>query len=211
MIVLRLMLPFLCLAALSAADPAPVQPPFVGVGVEEVGDFDAPRSLRVTRVVSGASFDRLGVKEGDLLISVNGTKVTSANEFRSAVQGLSDGAALAVVVTRNGVETPLAGTLSAPRPRELADEGDRLRQEAVDLRTIATQATTRSSLEDALRLIKQVEMELPKAAEEFKRVYPNGTFRVSIQIDINSDKDAKVAEPLKPSPPTGPPPVKYQP
>lgn len=191
----------LCLAFLGAEDAAPVQPPYLGVGVEEVTEFDAPRGLRVTGVAPGATFERLGVKEGDRLVSINGTAVTSTDEFRALAKTLTNGAAMIVVVKRNGVDTTLNGALAAtPRPRELAEEGDRLRQEADALRAVADRATTRSSLEDALRLIKQVEEELPKAAEEFKRIYPNGTFRISINIDIRSDQGAKEPEKLKPTP-----------
>lgn len=207
----------LLVGALWAADAAPMPPraPYVGLGVSEVTGFDAPRGLRVTEVAPGATAERIGLQVGDLLISVNGTAVQSSDALRTALQSLTDGAALTLVVERNGTATTLSGTVSdVPRPREQAEQSDRLREEAAALRTAAERGTTRTTLEDTLRLLQQIEQDLPKAAEEFKRIYPDGTFRISIQIDIRSDKTAKAAEPLKPAPipepapaPSTPPPA----
>jgi len=176
--------------------------------VEEVAEFDAARGLSVTTIAPGATFDRLGIHEGDRLVSVNGTTITSTDSFRAVAKTLTNGIPMTVVVLRNGVSTTVTGTLAAtPRPREIAEEGDRLRQEASDLHALADKVSTKKSLEEALRLIKQVEEALPKAAEDFKRVYPNGTFRISITIDIRSDQGAKDPAPLAPTPDVTPAPT----
>jgi len=201
MILMRFLLLLVCLTYGTAADVAPVQPPYLGVGVEEIAEFDAARGLNVTSIAPGATFDRLGIKEGDRLVSVNGTSITSTDSFRAVAMTLTNGMPMAVVIIRNGANLTVSGTLTAtPRPRDLAEESDRLRQEASELHALADQVSTKRSLEEALRLIKQVEEALPKAAEDFKRVYPNGTFRISINIDIRSDQGAKDPEKLTPTP-----------
>jgi len=42
-----------------------------------------------------------------------------------------------------------------------------------------------------LQKLQDIEKDLPKAAEAFKKVYPNGEFRIVISLEITSDKTAK--------------------
>ena len=46
-------------------------------------------------------------------------------------------------------------------------------------------------LDDIVTQLNTLEKNLPKAAEEFKKQYPNGEFTINISISITSDKTAK--------------------
>ena len=57
-----------------------------------------------------------------------------------------------------------------------------------------TQKTKEPTLAEVLKRLQDIERDLPRAAEQFKKVYPNGEFRIVISLEITSDKTAK--EPL---------------
>jgi general secretion pathway protein C len=68
-----------------------------------------------------AYFERLGLQPGDVLTSINGAPVSSADEALSALETLTEGAALAVVVERQGVSQNLSldgSVLSQPIVQE---------------------------------------------------------------------------------------------
>ncbi len=189
----------LLLAALACTGEAVVssEPIWLGLDLEEVAD--AP-PLRVTQVAAGASADRMGVKPGDRLMRIGTTPVTTTAEVAVALAPLTVDAPIELTVRRDGTEILLSGTIAAvPRPRQLLTDADKLRAEIAKLKEDGERSRLQSDLQDCLRLLVRVQEGLPKMAEAYKRLYPTGTFKVQITIDIRSAPDDPEQVPLAPT------------
>jgi hypothetical protein len=200
---------FLVMIGAQAAEPAPAAPAaivgdnsrlYLGVTLADTDNFDQPSPLRVTRVTAGSSFDRLGVREGDLISRVNDVQVRTVDQFGAATAGLKTGDAIKLELVRDGAPMTVSGTAEPPpSPRDIASRADDVMAQAEDIRKSAERAATRSNLEDALRLVKELQEGLPEAAAEFKRIYPDGDFDVDIHIKVTSNKKNEAPEELKPT------------
>ena len=174
------------------------EPVYLGLELETVAD---PPPLRVTAVVPGATADRLGLKPGDRVTAIGDAPVSTMAEVAAAFAPLTAGSPLRVTVSRGGTSTVLEGKVEAvPRPRQLLTDADKLRGEIARLKEDGERGRLQSDLQDSLRLLARLQEGLPKMAEEFKRLYPTGTFSVQINIDIRSEPTAPVQVPLKPTP-----------
>ena len=90
--------------------------PTLGIRGEALSSFyqhyyRLPAGVYITHVESGSSAYSAGIEEGDLLISVGGTRVTSYNELRSAVLGYEVGDSVEVVIYRGGQQYRVELTL----------------------------------------------------------------------------------------------------
>jgi hypothetical protein len=182
---------------------------FLGVQVEDTGTFDGHPAIRITRVVPGATVDRLGAQAGDLITKVNGTVIVSSDDFGTAIAALKSGDPLTMTVSREGKEQELRGIIMAPpRPRDVLTDAERIGKEAAALRDSVERAQTKDRLEEMIRMLHEFEAGLPAAAADFKRLYPKGTFDFRVHIDIRSDATAPEQTPLSatiPAPPVDPP------
>jgi putative serine protease PepD len=83
---------------------------FLGV---ELGDNSA--SARVVTVRSGTPAAKAGLKAGDVIVSLGGTKISSADQLRSAISARKPGDRVSVTYVRNGQRHTVSVTL-ASRP-----------------------------------------------------------------------------------------------
>jgi Do/DeqQ family serine protease len=77
----------------------------------------------VYQVQSGSGADRAGLRQGDVLTSLNGTPINDPNTFRNAIAGIAPGSEVTLTVKRDGSERQVRATLGeftpqAERPRE---------------------------------------------------------------------------------------------
>jgi Do/DeqQ family serine protease len=77
----------------------------------------------VYQVLSGSGADRAGLRQGDVLTSLNGTPINDPNTFRNAIAGIAPGSEVTLTVKRDGSERQVRATLGeftpqAERPRE---------------------------------------------------------------------------------------------
>ena len=91
----------------------------LGVFIEPIGDelreylgIDQGVGLKVKSVNDGSLAERLGMHEGDVLLSVQGRDVRGVEDVRAALRGVDAGAKVEVVVSRKGQRT----TLDAKKP-----------------------------------------------------------------------------------------------
>lgn len=190
----------LLFAALACAGEAVVtpEPPYLGVELEAVADQPP---LRVVSVVPGATADRLGLKPGDRVTAIGDIQVSTTADMAAAVSMLTAGSPLRVAVSRGGSSLVLEGAVEAmPRPRQLLTDADKLRGDIAKLKEDGERVRLQAELQDCLRVLARLQEGLPKMAEEFKRLYPTGTFSVQIHIDVRSEPTAAVQVPLKPTP-----------
>lgn len=73
---------------------------------------------RVSHVVKGSPAERAGVRDGDLLVRLDGEAVASPDHFVKRIAAHAPGEAVAVVVGRGGQERGVKATLAAMPPPE---------------------------------------------------------------------------------------------
>ncbi len=100
-----------------------VQRTIVGLQVEDVSELtiyqkaargialDQVKGLIVTQVLPETPSKEMGVIEGDILVSINGTSVSTFKEFREILYRLEKDSQIHVVVLRDNQELTLTGVL----------------------------------------------------------------------------------------------------
>lgn len=172
-----------------AAAPRAVTPAIsLGISADTSGSsFDDQAGLLIVQVEADGLGASLGITSNDRLLRFNGAEIGSAADLRGALAGLHRGDAVTAVVQRGDKELELNGTV--PRftgAEELAQQTAELEAQVAALEQQPAEGAV-VTLHQLLVLLRQVEQDLPKAAEEFKRVYPEGRFRIAIDIEISSD------------------------
>ena len=84
-------------------------PPWIGVTMDAGSDIGVP----VLKVVKGSPADKGGLKAGDRIVSVDGTKVTAPVGVTKAVQAKKVGDVVSVEVERSGASKTQSVTLTA--------------------------------------------------------------------------------------------------
>ena len=84
----------------------------VGLGVidlneEQRAELEIDHGVLVNHIVNGAA-SKAGIREGDVIISIDNKPVKSTKQFQAMVEGLSAGKSVAVLLQRNGSPTFLA-------------------------------------------------------------------------------------------------------
>jgi serine protease Do len=65
-------------------------------------DLDVDQGVYVARVEKGGPADQAGILAGDVIIEVNGTKVNSVADLRAALDTVSVGSRVKLVIIRDG-------------------------------------------------------------------------------------------------------------
>lgn len=178
------------------AKPAEKTPPkpYLGVKLDEA-IFDANNGLPVEQVVPGSTAADLDVRKGDRLLTMNGKKLTSKDDLATMLGAAKVGDAIELTVARAGKDQPLTLTGKLTEKLRTVSIWDGIQQARGDLKDLKALAAAKNakqlSLPEILDRLKEIEIALPGALEEFKKLYPNGQFAFSLHIDITSDKDAK--------------------
>ena len=90
--------------------------PSLGLTGEAVSTFDQyyfrlPAGLYINAVEAGSPAAQLGIESGDILVRINDTAVTSANDLETALYDFQVGDTVTIVIARNGsyyqLEVPL--------------------------------------------------------------------------------------------------------
>jgi putative serine protease PepD len=85
-----------------------VQHAYLGI---RVGDSSSGDGAQVTSVVSGSPADKGGVKAGDVITSIDGNSISSADDLTATISGKKPGDKVTVKVTRAGKSSTLTVTL----------------------------------------------------------------------------------------------------
>jgi len=91
--------------------------PTLGIKGEALSTFyqyyyRLPAGLYITQVEYGSDAHKVGIQEGDLLLSIGGTRVTSYDELRSATYAYEVGDTVEVVIYRGGQQYLVELTLT---------------------------------------------------------------------------------------------------
>lgn len=180
-----------CALSLCAAEPA-TNPIRLGIVVDNTA-FDVSKGLPIQSVVPGSTAAQLGVQVGDLLASVNGEAITSDADVLRVLGTLSVGAAITLEVQRAGERKSLSGTVVNPPTAEaLLSELGSVRGELNQVKAAVDARTREPTLAELLRELQVLQEQFPRAAAEFKKLYPKGEFSIVIRIT----SDATATEPI---------------
>jgi membrane-associated protease RseP (regulator of RpoE activity) len=179
----------------------PTPKPFLGVKVDEnAANFDPGLGLPVTTVIPGSTAANLGIQIGDLLRSFNGAPLAAEADLAAAIGKTKVGDEVTVELTRPAAAagTPpekktVTGQITVrPQVGTINKDIAALREEVLALRKAQDERKAKElSLADMLKMLKDIEDNMPAAVAEFKKQYPKGEFNIQIKIDITSDKSAK--------------------
>ena len=196
-----------------AAEPPPVDKPKLGVVLEDV-PFDASQGIPVRSVAPGSTAAVLGLQTGDAIKSINGKPIAGFADLLAAIGGLKVGDAVTAEVMRKGTPLTLAGKmLPAVSPASVGRELGEAQAELDKLKRTVDARTREPTLGELIRELQMLQEQFPKAAAEFKKLYPNGEFSIAIRITsdktaanpIDLMKDPTPAPTGAPAPPSVPP------
>lgn len=103
-----------------AQDEKPKGPGYLGVTMEDLEDdarkqhgLAADEGVVITSVVPGSPADAAGLKEGDIVLSIDDTKIGAIDKLAQTIQQKGAGREVAITVMRNGKRETLKAKLGA--------------------------------------------------------------------------------------------------
>ncbi|MFI5385803.1 MAG: alpha/beta fold hydrolase [Fimbriimonadales bacterium] len=99
------------------------------IGVATVADL---KGIKVARVIAGGGGERVGVKVGDVLLSMNGQKLTDPGRLVTLIHDMSGGDKFELRYLRDGKESTANGVM-AERPRAVEPNLDVIYDQVVSL------------------------------------------------------------------------------
>lgn len=198
------------------AAPAASAKGFLGIAFDQAAStFDGGTPV-VLRVEPGSPAAVMGLAAGDRIAAIDGSALADTDALARALSTRPPGTRIALTVRRprgeDAAEEKLefAGVLQEPPRARAASLGAQVAE--LQERIAALQERQREpTLPEMLVRLQEIERDLPKAAAAFKKVYPDGEFRIVISAEISTNRTA--AEPLaidvggKPSPTSAVPPT----
>ena len=94
--------------------------PTLGMSGESVSNFyqryyRLPAGLYITEVEEGSSADQVGIEAGDILISIDGTHITSTDDLNSILYNHEVGDTVGIIIYRSGKQYTVDLTLTESR------------------------------------------------------------------------------------------------
>ena len=182
-----------------ATSPAAAEPPprqaYLGIAIDPAATSFEGHGLVVLRVEPGSPAAVMGITGGDRLVRLDGQPLTSREDLQRLLTAKSPGDRIAIdalrVQGKDGKAEPFACTgvvqeLPRTRTGSLGTQLNELQKRLVELEDKAKEPT----LAEILERLHSIEQDLPKAAAAFKRIYPDGEFRIAISVEVTSHKTA---------------------
>jgi membrane-associated protease RseP (regulator of RpoE activity) len=210
---MRPILPLILVAALAAGDapapavnpaptPAPATTPaapakaFLGIAIDPAASSFDGKGLVVLRVEPNSPAAVMGLAAGDRITLLDGKALKDQDALAAVISAKKPGDKVEIEAVRargkDGLpETlKLSGTLQEAPKSRVGNLGSQLAELQARVGEL-NQKTKEPTLAEVLQKLQDIEKDLPRAAEAFKKVYPNGEFRIVISLEITSDKTAK--------------------
>jgi serine protease Do len=190
-----------------------VQRGFLGIQMQEVDErlaksFNLPerRGILVSEVVPGGSAEKGGVKNGDVILELEGKPIEDMTAFRNAIAAMPPGSQVKLKIHRDGqpkdititlAERPINGVAGTPTPSEKPENKVPDVLDGVTVVDIKPEYRERFAIPDQLQgaLVTQVDPDSACADAEVKMG------DVIVEIDgkavKNADDAVKVSEEVK--------------
>jgi serine protease Do len=85
-------------------------------------DLDEPRGALVASVINGEPADRAGIRQGDVILAVNGVRMAGSQELTRAIAGFPPGEEVVLTVWRKGREKKMPVTLGKRELQKRAEK-----------------------------------------------------------------------------------------
>lgn len=183
-----------------AATPVPEPPPrqaYLGIAIDTAATTFEGHGLVVLRVEPGSPAAIMGIAGGDRLLRLDSQPLTNREELQRLLALKRPGDRIAIEAVRaqgrGGVAEPFTCTglvqeLPRSRTSSLGTQLNELQARLAELED----KTKEPTLAEILERLHSIEQDLPKAAAAFKRIYPDGEFRIAISVEVTSHKTALV-------------------
>lgn len=177
-------------------EPAPRQA-YLGIAIDNAATTFEGHGLVVLRVEPGSPAAVMGIAGGDRLLRLDGQPLTNREELQRLLATKRPGDRIAIdavrVQGRDATGESFTGTgllqeLPRSRTSSLGTQLNELQARLAELEDKAKEPT----LAEILERLHTIEQDLPKAAAAFKRIYPDGEFRIAISVEVTSHKTALV-------------------
>lgn len=96
--------------------------PWMGITMQDLTpdlaayfNLDITEGVIINTVVSGAPADQAGLRRGDIILSLDGTRISSSEQLQSIIRGHQVGDAVEIVVSRDGAEKNFVVKLEASK------------------------------------------------------------------------------------------------
>ncbi|MEJ2637812.1 MAG: PDZ domain-containing protein [Calditrichia bacterium] len=101
----------------------------LGVAIENVKPeilkkYDLKGGAEIVGVIDGSEADKIGLKEDDIIVEFDGTKVTDARQLRNMVADLKKEKKVSLVVMRDGTRKAFEAQLKPIEPRDIRVDVD---------------------------------------------------------------------------------------
>ncbi len=86
------------------------------------------KGIIVNQIVKGSAAERAGIRQGDVIIALNGSPVNETNAFRNQIAGMAPGTQVTLTLLRDNREQKLTATLGEFKPETArTEEGESAR------------------------------------------------------------------------------------
>ncbi len=179
------------------AVPEPPRQAYLGIAIDTAATTFEGHGLVVLRVEPGSPAAVMGIAGGDRLLRLDGQPLISREELQRLLTAKIPGDRIAIDALRaqgpGGKAEPFTCTglvqeLPRSRTSSLGTQLNELQKRLAELEDKAKEPT----LAEILERLHTIEQDLPKAAAAFKRIYPDGEFRIAISVEVTSHKTAVV-------------------
>ena len=139
----------------------------LGINIEQVNSntaramgLDKPRGVLIQRVRENYPADKVGLRQGDIILSVNGEEVNAPNELQMKIARNHPGAKVNLIVWRDGKEKPFKVELAeAPQSKTkslLATQEDNIQYENLGLivRNLSQEETDYLGSDEGVLVVK---------------------------------------------------------
>ncbi len=133
---------------------------WVGVSLQEVTpslarnlNLKAPKGALVAEVARGGPAEKAGIRRGDVIVSLDGGAIESANELRNRLAGTRVGKKVEIVILRRGERITVQSVVEAYKPRErmaALDLGNRMGLEVKEISIMEARKRKLNSREGVL-------------------------------------------------------------
>jgi membrane-associated protease RseP (regulator of RpoE activity) len=177
----------------SIGEPRPQA--YLGIAIDAAATAFEGHGLVVLRVEPGSPAAVMGIAGGDRLLRLDGQPLATREELQRLLDTRKPGDRIVIDALRvhGGDQKTEAFTCTGtvqelPRTRtsSLGTQLNDLQARLAELEKQAKEPT----LAEILERLQRIEADLPKAAAAFKRIYPDGEFRIAISVEITSHKTA---------------------
>ncbi len=102
---------------------------YIGVGIKEMTPttakgvgLDKPEGVLVERIINGKAADKAGIKSGDVILEVEGTKVNRPNQLQAKVGSYNPGDEITLLIWRYGKKLKIDVVLEGRESEETSEE-----------------------------------------------------------------------------------------